>query len=96
MAEPFEITINIDVKCKDCGKKGATECGYCLRCVAKQIKRKPMYECPHCGRQFTRLENGRIPMHDFPRRRACPGEDHSPRDLGPDKQPLWKEYPLFE
>jgi len=34
------ITIELGVKCKACGRKGATECGYCLRCVSKHLERR--------------------------------------------------------
>lgn len=33
------ITINMDVKCIRCGKKGATPSGVCLKCISKAIKR---------------------------------------------------------
>jgi len=29
----FVIEIQMAVNCKRCGRKGATQCGYCLRCV---------------------------------------------------------------
>ncbi len=29
----FTITVDMDKTCKGCGKKGATQCGYCLKCV---------------------------------------------------------------
>lgn len=32
------INIDLDKKCKHCGKGGATQSGYCLECVAKMIK----------------------------------------------------------
>jgi len=32
-----EIIINMDVKCKRCGDKGACKNGYCLACVTKMI-----------------------------------------------------------
>lgn len=40
MSSPSTITIYVDRKCKICGKKGATNAGVCLRCVADAIKRK--------------------------------------------------------
>ncbi len=35
------IEINQDVKCKECGKPGATQSGLCLRCTANKIKVNP-------------------------------------------------------
>lgn len=32
------ITVNMDKKCKRCGKGGATDGGYCLKCVLKNLK----------------------------------------------------------
>ena len=32
------ITLDLDVKCKRCGKCGATPGGYCLECVLKNMK----------------------------------------------------------
>ena len=32
------IVINMDKRCRRCGKAGATEGGLCLRCVAEDIK----------------------------------------------------------
>lgn len=32
------ITVDMDAKCKRCGKGGATASGYCLRCVAKMVQ----------------------------------------------------------
>jgi hypothetical protein len=32
-----EIHINLDAKCKRCGKGGATQSGYCLDCIIKRI-----------------------------------------------------------
>lgn len=34
----LNIKIDLDKKCKKCGKGGATQSGYCLKCVAKMIK----------------------------------------------------------
>ena len=34
------ITVHMDRKCKRCGKKGATNAGVCLRCVADALDRK--------------------------------------------------------
>jgi hypothetical protein len=33
------IEINLDVKCKRCGKKGATKNGMCLSCVTLAMER---------------------------------------------------------
>ena len=33
-----DITINLDAKCKRCGKGGATQSGVCLLCFNKAIK----------------------------------------------------------
>ena len=33
-----DITINLDVKCKRCGKGGATQSGVCLPCFNKALK----------------------------------------------------------
>ncbi len=42
MAKNVRLTINMDEKCKKCGKKGATEGGYCLPCITKAIIKKPV------------------------------------------------------
>ncbi len=36
------IKINVDAKCKQCGKEGATQSGYCLDCLNKQLLQKPL------------------------------------------------------
>jgi uncharacterized OB-fold protein len=36
------ITIDIDKKCAECGKAGATGSGICLPCATKAIVGKPM------------------------------------------------------
>lgn len=33
----FTITVDLNVYCKGCGKRGATESGHCLRCVGKAM-----------------------------------------------------------
>jgi len=40
----MNLTINIDMdrKCLECGKGGATESGICLGCTCKAISNKPM------------------------------------------------------
>lgn len=54
---------------------------------------KPTATCPHCGEKFTRLDKGRIPMHDFPKpcRQVCRGSDQQPK--AHDDTPLWKDDP---
>ena len=34
------ITINMDKKCSECGKKGAAQCGLCIRCAGDRAIRK--------------------------------------------------------
>ncbi len=36
--KPVIIDIDLDKKCKRCGKGGATQCGVCLSCIAKGVK----------------------------------------------------------
>lgn len=33
------IHINMDAKCKRCGKGGATQGGYCLKCILAKLKK---------------------------------------------------------
>jgi len=33
----YEFTVNLDKKCKRCGKGGATDGGYCMACVLKNL-----------------------------------------------------------
>lgn len=35
----LEIKVNLEKKCKQCGKAGACENGYCLACIAKEIEK---------------------------------------------------------
>lgn len=35
------LNINMDAKCVKCGKGGAMESGYCLKCIADKIKDLP-------------------------------------------------------
>jgi hypothetical protein len=35
----YTIEINMDKKCKKCGKPGATQCGLCMKCVSKEISK---------------------------------------------------------
>jgi len=39
MTDRAEIIIDMDRKCKRCGKKGATQSGVCLKCVTKAIQK---------------------------------------------------------
>jgi hypothetical protein len=36
--KPIEIKVNFKKKCKNCGRKGATQSGFCLACIADQVK----------------------------------------------------------
>lgn len=49
-------------------------------------------QCPHCGAEFSKLRDGKIPTHDFPPpcRSVCPGSKQQPRD---EDDPLWKDDP---
>jgi len=38
MDKPVIIKVNLDTKCKRCGKGGATQSGVCLSCINKAIK----------------------------------------------------------
>jgi hypothetical protein len=38
MTKPFVININLDAKCKRCGKGGATQNGLCMTCITKAFK----------------------------------------------------------
>ena len=33
----YEISVNLDKKCKRCGEGGATDGGYCMACVLKNL-----------------------------------------------------------
>ncbi len=57
---------------------------------------KPVCTCPHCGEQFTKLKDGKIPTHDFPRpcRQVCPGSNREPKRKA--DTPLWKDDPMQE
>ena len=48
------ISINLDAKCKRCGKGGATQNGICLPCFTKAVKNG---ECDHILKR-TRKEVG--------------------------------------
>jgi hypothetical protein len=54
---------------------------------------KPTATCPHCGDEFTKLKDGKIPTHDFPRpcRAVCPGSGEEPK--AHKDTPLWKDDP---
>lgn len=34
----YNISIDLDKKCKRCGKGGATDGGYCMACILKNLK----------------------------------------------------------
>lgn len=36
------LTIDMDKKCAECKKKGATPCGLCLNCILKCYDTKPL------------------------------------------------------
>lgn len=36
------VNINMDKKCLECSKGGATDSGICLPCITKAIRGKPM------------------------------------------------------
>lgn len=57
---------------------------------------KPTATCPHCGEQFTKLKDGKIPTHDFPRpcRSVCRGSGQEPKQHA--DTPLWKDDPAQE
>jgi len=38
MSKPLIISVDLDRKCKRCGKGGATQNGVCLPCINKAIK----------------------------------------------------------
>jgi len=45
----YKITIDLDKKCKRCGKGGATPGGICMGCVAKAVKNG---ECDHILKKY--------------------------------------------
>lgn len=51
-------------------------------------------QCPHCGEQFPKLKEGKIPTHDWPRpcRQVCPGSGERPRANA--DTPLYKDNRL--
>lgn len=53
-------------------------------------------ECPNCGEKFTRLRDGKIPTHDFPKpcRSVCRGSGREPK--ASKETPLWKDDPKQE
>jgi endogenous inhibitor of DNA gyrase (YacG/DUF329 family) len=55
--------------------------------------KKPTATCPHCGEKFTKLKDGVIPTHDFPRpcRQVCRGSGEQPKQHA--DTPLWKDDP---
>lgn len=54
----------------------------------------PKAICPNCGEQFSKLKDGAIPTHDFPKpcRSVCKGSGAQPRGEKDDR-PLWKDKP---
>jgi len=38
MKKTFQINVNLDTKCRRCGKGGATQSGVCMACIAKAVK----------------------------------------------------------
>jgi uncharacterized Zn-finger protein len=54
---------------------------------------KPTATCPYCGEKFTKLKDGKIPTHDFPKpcRSVCRGSGEQPK--ANDDTPLWKDDP---
>ena len=46
MAEVPTITVDWDRKCRKCGKRGATEYGLCMRCIARHVQKMPRPEKP--------------------------------------------------
>jgi hypothetical protein len=38
MKKDFVISVNLDARCKRCGKGGATQSGLCMACIAKAVK----------------------------------------------------------
>ncbi len=40
MAKTLEIRVDLDIKCSQCGKDGATQSGLCLNCVAENFRKK--------------------------------------------------------
>ena len=49
MTKKAMITVNLDVKCLRCGKKGAMQNGICMPCMTKAIKAG---ELNHIFRKF--------------------------------------------
>lgn len=55
MGDVFTIEINMELKCKECHKGGATPSGFCMACVSKAISDKTMKTVE--GRAFkTRVQ----------------------------------------
>lgn len=38
----IQINIDMDKKCPECGKGGATQNGLCLGCISKSMRGRPM------------------------------------------------------
>jgi hypothetical protein len=39
MPKTVVIHVDLDAKCKQCGKGGATQSGLCMKCIAAGVKR---------------------------------------------------------
>lgn len=46
MSAPHVITINLDARCAECRKPGATPSGICLRCATKAMDPKRTMKSP--------------------------------------------------
>lgn len=46
MSEPVMLSINLDAKCAECRKGGATPSGLCLRCCTKAMDRNRAMKSP--------------------------------------------------
>jgi endogenous inhibitor of DNA gyrase (YacG/DUF329 family) len=60
------------------------------------VTEKPTALCPHCGQAFTKLKDGKIPTHDYPKpcRVVCRGSGENPKSR--EDTPLWKDDPSQE
>ena len=46
MSEPVMLSINLDAKCAECRKGGATPSGLCLKCCTKAMDKKRAMKSP--------------------------------------------------
>jgi hypothetical protein len=62
----------------------------------KMLKGNPVATCRHCGEGFTKLKDGKIVSHDYPKpcRSVCRGSGHPPKEKS--ESPLWKDDPTQE